>query len=630
MRNVRWFPFVALPLAVACAEADTTPAPEPPPPWAPEPPPKVSKEAMFLEIERGDVRVADGLLSNVWPTRDAAEGSGVHLDWPLTWKENPGDDEDFRATFYSLKFTSHLLFAWNTTGRAAYLDRLLDVLRSYATNESVRQYDGKGFDELQTAAYRAIVLSYQIARLKEAKVLPADLESKLRSSASRIADRLADSANFEADSVRGIIQSSAILVVADSFPTLPRAANLRQLALARLDVTRTRLVDESGGAVEDSPFHQLQLLGKVAELVWWAERFEPELARAWIPARQAMLHYVAYATRPNGRLPMLGATGTTIVPNQPADIYGALAAYDAEYAWVWSSGRGGIPPLRRSELLAKPGLYTLRSGMAEPGQTFVTFDVGPYRPRRSHLDALGITVFAEGATLFPDSGLFSYDDGDLRDYFHGTRAHNTVVVDGLDQQPSGAMAGAFGVYDSAAWASGQSALYSGVVHARTVVVLDQGAMLVTDELESPKEHEYSQVWHTFAGAGVTVRGVDVDVANVNRDPIAFVRQSNPEGLRVEHFYGSENPTQGWISSSYGQKEPAHALEYRRRGKRASFVTLVVTGRRARSGIQPTVLQERNGDTRVVRVCADGLNRVASITREGSVDAQVIVTGGGCP
>jgi hypothetical protein len=628
MRQFRWISFVAL-LAVACAAADTTPEAEPPP-WAPEAPPKVAKEAIFLEIERGDLRVADGLLSDVWPTREAVPGSGVHLDWPLTWKENPGDDEDFRAMFYSLKFTSHLLHGWKTTGRPAYLEKLLAVLRSYAANESVRQYDGKGFDDLQTAAYRAIVLSNQIARLKEAKVLPTDLESRLRSSAARIADRLSDSANFEAASLRGMIESSALLVVANTFPSLPRAASLRQLALARLDVSRSKLGGAEGGAIEDSPFHQLQLLGKVAELVWWAERFEPELARSWIPARQAMLHYVAYATRPNGRLPMLGATGTTIVPNQPADIYGALAAYDAEYAWVWSAGRGGIPPLRRSELLARPGLYTLRSPTADAGQTFVTFDVGPYRPQRSHLDALGLTVFAEGATLFPDSGLYSYDDGPLQNYFHGTRAHNTVVVDGLDQAPGGATAGAFGVYDSAAWASGQSSLYSGVIHARTVVVLDQGALLVTDELESPKEHEYSQVWHTFAGAGVAVRGADVDVANLNKDPIALVRQSNPEGLEVQRFYGSTSPVQGWFSQAYGQKEPTHALEYRRRGKKASFATLIVTGRRARSGIAPGVWQTREGDTRVVRLCASGLNRIVRVTREGSVDAQVVVTPGGCP
>ena len=628
MRKFRWISLVAL-LAVACAAADTTPEAEPPP-WTPEPPPKVAKEAMFLEIERGDLQVADGLLSDVWPTRDAVPGSGVRLEWPLTWKENPGDDEDFRSMFYSLRFTSHLLHGWKTTGRPAYLEKLLAVLRSYAVNESVREYDSRGFDELQTAAYRAIVLSYQLARLKEANVLPTDLESKLRSSASRIADRLSDSANFEAASLRGMIESSAILVVANSFPSLPRAASLRQLALARLDVSRTKLIDAEGGAIEDSPFHQLQLLGKVAELVWWAERFEPELARSWLPARQAMLHYMAYATRPNGRLPMIGATGTTVVPNQSAEIFGALSAYDAEFAWVWSNGKGGIPPVRRSELLARPGLYTLRSPAVDVGQTFVTFDVGPYRPQRSHLDALGLTIYAEGATLFPDSGLFSYDDGPLPRYFHGTRAHNTVVVDGLDQAAGSAMAGAFGVYDSAGWASGQSALYSGVIHARTVVVLDQGALLVTDELQSPKEHEYSQVWHTFAGAGVAVRGADVDVDNVNRDPIALVRQSDPEGLQVQHFYGSTAPIQGWLSQSYGQKEPVHALEYRRRGKNASFATLIVTGRRARSGIAPAVWQSREGDARVVRLCADGLNRIVRITREGSVDAQVVVTAGGCP
>ena len=39
-----------------------------------------------------------------------------------------------------------------------------------------------------------------------------------------------------------------------------------------------------------------------------------------------------------------------------------------------------------------------------------------------------------GRSILIDSGLYSYEDSHIRDYFHGTSAHNTLVVDGLDQQ----------------------------------------------------------------------------------------------------------------------------------------------------------------------------------------------------
>jgi hypothetical protein len=242
-----------------------------------------------------------------------------------------------------------------------------------------------------------------------------------------------------------------------------------------------------------------------------------------------------------------------------------------------------------------------------------------------------VTIYSDGAALVPDGGLFTYERGTDYDYFHGTRSHNTVIVDGKDQPEGAATPGAYGVAGKVAWATGASDLNEGVTHRRTTVILDQGLVLVTDALSSDSAHDYAQTWHFFPGAGFAMNGADADVDNIKNVPILLVRQADPEGLSVDHSFGRADPMQGWVSPSYGTKEPAHAVEYRRRAPSASFATLFVAGRRARSGTPASVKQTRDpasGD-RVVTVCAEGANATVRISREGTREGSVFVTPGGC-
>ena len=97
-----------------------------------------------------------------------------------------------------------------------------------------------------------------------------------------------------------------------------------------------------------------------------------------------------------------------------------------------------------------------------PNQTYVTFNAGTYRTSHSDLDAMGMTMYSNGSTLLPTSGLYTYTEEPWLEYFHGTRSHNTVVVDGKDQAQGSAQAGSHGAAGGSTWASGVSGLYAGV------------------------------------------------------------------------------------------------------------------------------------------------------------------------
>ncbi len=197
-------------------------------------------------------------------------------------------------------------------------------------------------------------------------------------------------------------------------------------------------------------------------------------------------------------------------------------------------------------------------------------------------------MYSGCAEVLPTSGLYTYTEEPGLKYFHGTRSHNTVVVDGGDQEAGSAVAGSHGSSKGSTWASGVSGLYPGVTHHRTVVILRQGLVLVRDQLSSSTSHEYSQTWHlapnATPGAGASAESV---TALVGGKPQLQITQASPAGMTLRSFDGATYPMRGWYSSSYGFKQPSWALQFTRGGPSASFATLLAAGPYASRGATVT-------------------------------------------
>jgi hypothetical protein len=582
---------------------------------------------VYAELEQGDLATADDLVRDVWEVRGHPS---VTLPFPPTFKENPYDDAYFRFVFYSLRPTSHLLFAYKTTGEKRYLDKLVALLRAYVTFDETRGYDRRTFDNEHATAYRGMVLSNLYVGLRTLGVLPADLATSLPEAVTRIGTFLLDPKRFEDWANHGFAEAAALVSIARTFPRTREASTFRTTGLARLDHMLETNLDEDGVDIENSPFYHLFVLGLVGQIGAWLADYEPTRAAPWLDAATRMTHYLAYVTQPNGRLPWLGATGATLIRTQDPAVYEGLFSRDPELLWHWSGGTKGVRPSRALELFPSSGLFVLRA--PEPGvgrdlaQTWVSFDAGVYRTDHSHLDALSVTLYGEGTTLFPDGGLYTYDAGEPYSYFHGTRSHNTVLVDGQDQREGAALAGASGSFANGAWATGKSSLAADVRHARTVMVLDQGAVLVTDTLTAPTAHVYEQLWHTYPGAGLAFEGASATLTNAAGGKLAVVRQARPDGLESRDAFGETSPRQGFVSSAYGSMDPVHTAIYRRTGTSAFYATLVLTGDRARSSV-PVVLDEIGEPTRGhrrLRVDASGIHTFVDIDDEGEGAARVIL------
>jgi len=244
---------------------------------------------------------------------------------------------------------------------------------------------------------------------------------------------------------------------------------------------------------------------------------------------------------------------------------------------LWLLGEQGIAEFDRlpakdpdqgSVALQAGGLYVIAS--AESKQQLV-IDAGPqgaFTAGHGHSDALSVCVNSEGRALLIDPGTFEYVGADSeRDGFRGTGAHNTLLIDGVDQaEPKGPFGWTKlpGV-KTEGWINGQSfdlfegshdgynRLQTPVVHRRWVFSLKGQFWLVRDLALGAGAHRLELFWHLSPELSPRPDAADT-----------FLDASGRTLLRVLPAEGhgwSQDVRQGWWSPVYGRKEPANVLHF---------------------------------------------------------------------
>ncbi len=249
---------------------------------------------------------------------------------------------------------------------------------------------------------------------------------------------------------------------------------------------------------------------------------------------------------------------------------------------IWLTGQEAVANaanLERSSFTPKScyfphgGLYIAASNDSSPQQMVI--HAGPPGPGRAghwHADALSVTLSFGGRPWLIDPGTFAYiASGTERDQFRGTRAHNTLAADELDQaQPEGSFAwSALPETRTECWITGATfAFFSGshsgyerlahpLRHRRFVFHLNGNFWLVRDVAEGAGSHLLETSWH-FAHdlALATIENGFVASPAIETDPasagcLTLLPVPDPR-------FTSEMVTE-FVSPVYGTKIPAPVL-----------------------------------------------------------------------
>ncbi|MBN1805945.1 MAG: alginate lyase family protein [Sedimentisphaerales bacterium] len=228
-----------------------------------------------------------------------------------------------------------------------------------------------------------------------------------------------------------------------------------------------------------------------------------------------------------------------------------------------------------SKAFKESGYYLLQHGKLNSSDRIsVVFDCGPLgmgaTAEHGHADALSFTLRAFGTDILIDPGTYDYISyPKWRKYFRSTRAHNTVVIDGLNQsemlgpflwgqkakseclswQPSDVGGKVIGQHD------GYMHLDDPVTHKR-MLDLDGQELVVRDDIIARGIHKIEIFFHLTEHCVVNPAGKNRYLVYVSSGTIEI--DMDPS-LQVETFNGSENPICGWRSRGYHQKQASTTI-----------------------------------------------------------------------
>jgi hypothetical protein len=261
------------------------------------------------------------------------------------------------------------------------------------------------------------------------------------------------------------------------------------------------------------------------------------------------------------------------------DFCAAAGRFHEETFWLLGRGAAGkfaaLEPVPRggSRVFPDAGLVIQRSGEGA-NERMLLFDAGPQGMGpcgHGHADALQVQVSADGVDWLVDPGTFVYTSSrQWRDFFRGTRAHNTLCLDGADQAvpvdffkwtripaPKLELAHSTPCFDVAigAFKSFEDVPEKTARIRRSVVFVKPDYFVISDFVEAPGWPGLDAFFHFAPGIQVSAQGESI-VAIRGESRFLIVP---PEGMQIALRQGEMSPCQGWHSEDYGQRVPAPVL-----------------------------------------------------------------------
>ncbi|RMF33051.1 MAG: hypothetical protein D6759_07460, partial [Chloroflexi bacterium] len=460
-----------------------------------------------------------------------------------------------------------------------------------------------------------------------------------------------------------LLESWVLAWVGLTFPEFRRANRWREQGLRVFYQQVREQVAPDGVHREQATLYHFIVTQALLTMDVWMARNGLSLPDD-VADRLRQMHAFARAIRkPDGSFPLLGDSARTdsFLVFDPVAVGEAWLDQGSQTPRTANLDEGGLwlvgPALAHSyrQRLFDTGLLTSRAFIPSghfimrhgegPRQSYMHVDCGFFGhepvPNHGHADALSLVLHAYGHTLLPDAGAYGYYLGlDWRAYFRGTRAHNTVLVDGADQSELlgirhvGRVARtvlrrwfsnpAFDLVDGSH--DGYARLDPPVLHRRVVLFVKGEApyWLVLDHLTGSGVHQVTALFHLaptmqwHQDEGGRVHAWLEDSAALHLLPWRGGR------LSTQIISGSTQPIQGWVSLESGERLPAPTVCYTWDGPLPLLLATVLfpEPRRGAFNVHLSPLTPTEGEMGLTVVGPEGEDVVLWRPRPGPLEAGV--------
>ncbi|MGP5717729.1 glycosyltransferase [Brachybacterium tyrofermentans] len=496
-----------------------------------------------------------------------------HPEWAAVGEAN----RTWGFNLHTWTFMEPLLREHSRTGDRYWLETSLDIamdwIGTYLDPEAPE--DPMAWYDMALALRAPMLLNLLIRTARHEDLQPQ--ATVLIDAILRHMDELLEERAFNPNNNHGFYTAASQLHLAKHGSPLPGAGTLHDDGAARLRTMADRQFAPDGAHLEHSPDYHRMLLGSFERAVQDGlvddEDIRERIGRA--------AEVLGWMVQPDGYLVQFGDTPATYMTVDGA------TSIDPHTQYILSDGRRGEAPGKELAVYRDGGYAFVRSPAPQaPGDLaasgYLAFSAAFHSRAHKHADDLNLVWYDRGTEILVDSGRYGYGgllpaDSPLRkkgfyygsperQYVEGTRAHNTVEMDGEDQDrrnraPYGSgIADAVqtdGVFDLSARVH-----HADYIHRRRVVYTPGRQLLVKDAIFSQSPDSRSAVvWYNIDGAFELVeRGESLVFERlVNGDPVRL-EVSGP-GTLVDPVRGGQDPLRGWRSRQDRSLEPVWSIGF---------------------------------------------------------------------
>jgi hypothetical protein len=525
----------------------------------------------------GDIAQADENINNYFTIVGiklfAGKDEGT-IDWSTSY---PGDSE-WHWQFHRMPWLVNLARVYGRTNDEKYAERWVAHLVDWATNNSAgypRSLDTGNRIRNWVESYQYMVYEYTSPSIhaEEHFIILKSLVSQVRN----LRDNWRSHSNWGASETRGMIE---VVVMFPEFTFYPEDTHQDWIDIVQYRLTyhlEQNFLDD-GVQYETSPmYHYLtyrNLLVSYELMVRNEISVSEGMHELFIKPAEVLMHI----TRPDGFIPQLADSDRT--DRHLYYLGRAATAFNREdFRYVASRGQSGTVPKEIFAAFPDGGIITTRTGWDfSQNDKYLLLHYGSNQPWHAHYDILNIEIFANGRPVVIDPGRYTYSDSEgWRDYFKNSTAHNTVVIDGKNQDQN--------ARGQAQWISTPDYVYihafhdayrsvnSTLLHNRKILFVKPHYWIVSDFLTGTGSHSYDLYFH----ADPLYRRHHV----FNNETGVF---STPDYAIIPADSNYESSVDfGWVSYEYGEKTQAPVIKYRQQGSLpVTFESLIIPLHRGES------------------------------------------------
>jgi hypothetical protein len=506
---------------------------------------------------------ADRILVNEFNFNNETYTLANSFDWQI----NPSTDLEWLILLHKFYYLKDLAGAYDYTQDERYAAKWVGLIDSWIAQVP------DGFIDSQVTGRRLQqwILSYQTFVMQwHSPSVTADFFERflysINSQTHYLCEHLTPEGNHRT------LELYAIFLVAVTFPELHSSDRFLEFSKQKLlENIRQDLLPDGVHRELSTDYHHT-VLKNYLRFRGLALLNDITLPAACDELLKQAIEFSYYVHKPDGYIPAINDGDCN---NYLPLLKKAHAYYpDENLRYILSKGEGGLPPMQRSRGFADSGYYVLRSDWpVKPYDEalYMFFDCGSLGfGAHGHYDALNFEMAAYGHSLIVDLGRYTYseqstDGVNWRRYFKGTAAHNTVVVDGLDQIPyrcerpiDSEPVASMKYFISAAgfdFLHGQVISHQyPVVHERIIFFMLPEYWIVTDRLSAEDNHKYDLYFHLSRGAQEQIRIVSDEVSHIIHSPNLLLAQAFSADTEVAI-------EQGYVSPEYGIKYEAPVIKF---------------------------------------------------------------------